>query len=125
MFKESQRMAAQNNPHRQALNNRDGQGLNPNTNFRPDTTGYVDPLRTNDPVRIKDREMAHGLHDINPEATNLHVGEYDKDVPEDKQNNWEDPIIYKKRYNGHLPYTGFVDPADKAMYRKRTFQPNK
>jgi len=68
MFRESQRMAAQKDSHRQAINNRNGQAINPNTNFRPDTTGYVDPLRTVDPVRIKDRELAHALHDMNPDA---------------------------------------------------------
>merc|ERR1711879_748540 len=115
MFRESQRMAAQQHSHRQAINNRDAQAINPNTNFRPYTTNYVDPLRTVDPVRIKDREIAHGLY----------TEENAKDVPEDKQNNWEDPVIYKKRYNGHLPYTGYVDPSDKHWYRKRNFQPNK
>merc|ERR1712025_910199 len=84
MFRESQRMAAQKNPHRQALNNRDQATLNPNTNFRPDTTGYVDPLREVDPVRIKDREMAHGLHDMNPEAIENYANENTKDVHEDQ-----------------------------------------
>ena len=84
MFRESQRMAAQKNDHRQALNNRDQATLNPNTNLRPDLTGYVDPLRTVDPVRIKDRELAHGQHDMNPEAIANYTEENDKDIPEDK-----------------------------------------
>jgi hypothetical protein len=65
-------------------------------------------------VRIKDRELAHGPQDrgmpeVNPTG----------DDAQKNGNNWENPVIFDKRYNGHLPFTGYVDPAMKQFYRKR------
>lgn len=84
MFRESQRLAAQQKNQRSLMNNREQATLNNNANFRPDQVSYNDPLVNPEIVRIKEREMAHGIHDMDPEGKMYHSEEKDKDVPEDK-----------------------------------------
>lgn len=72
-------------------------------------------------VGIKNREMAHANHETG-NMRSRYIEEKMKDTFEDKNNNWVDPVIYKKRYNGYNAYTGYVDPGDAKFYRKRNYK---
>jgi len=58
--------------------------MNPNTNFNPSQVSYNDPMANQEVVRIKERELAHGNHDIDLEGQQYHNEEGLKDVPENK-----------------------------------------
>lgn len=84
MFRESQRLAAQGKDRRQVMNNKGQATMNPNTNFNPSQVSYNDPMANQEVVRIKERELAHGNHDIDLEGQQYHNEEGLKDVPENK-----------------------------------------
>lgn len=141
MLKESQRLAAQQERKKQALNN---SGQVPKENFAfnwrpqksecyPKDNFYVPEPTIEDYHRkmmagnsnmsqIKEREMAHGDHTMVGHMRHRYNEEKMKDTIENKQKNWEDPVIFKKRYNGYHPYTGYVDPEDAKYFRKRTYK---
>ena len=143
MLKESQRMAAQQDKLRASENNygradkkRFGFNWKPaktenytKDNFyipEPTIEDYHHKMMAGEHVpqngmNIKNREMAHAGHETGNMRTRYEE-EQMKNTIENKNANWEDPVIYKKRYNGYNAYSGYVDPGDAKFMRKRTYK---
>ena len=88
---------------------------------------YHQRLRTRnlwecDSPQIKKRELGHGEHEDYRKGVGKHMNiQKMRSRTEDKPIQNDNRMIWTKKYNGYLPYTGYVDPADQIFFRKRSY----